>query len=191
MWIINLTFVFFLCAQSAVTCSQGVIGRSLTQQVRPQFLVQNGHTDTSASGLNQKIALKIQDGSSGPCAERLSLALDLEHEQCICPAPLIAPPPPLPPIRSLNSSHAYWLVWKNMCSLLSILWSKNEAFICSWSKFTLILLAQMIQRRRTFTGDWLRMLETSWAALLHIFCSNCCCCVVAKSCPTVCDPGRV
>ena len=107
------------------------------------------------------------------------------------PRPLDSPDPSLSPIRSLHSSHAHWLVWKNMCSLLSILWSKNEAFICIWSKFTLILLAQMIQRRRTLAGDWLRMLVTSWAAVLHIFCSNCCCCVVPKSCPTLCDRGRV
>ena len=96
MWVINLTFVFFLCAQSGVTCSQGVTDRSLTQQLRQQFLAQNGHTDTSASRQKQKTALKIQDGCSGPCAERLRLALDPEHAHCICPAPLIAPPLPFP-----------------------------------------------------------------------------------------------
>ena len=61
-----------------------------------QFLAQNGHTDTSASRQKQKTALKIQDGCSGPCAERLRLALDPEHAHCICPAPLIAPPLPFP-----------------------------------------------------------------------------------------------
>ena len=113
----------------------------------------------------------IQDGGRRPCAEMLRSGAR-EHARA---HPARTLPPPLPTDRTSQSSPTHspsgrTQELRRASSHLSVLRSKDKAFLCLWTESGLLLLVWATQGRRTLFGDRLGKVSNTGALRKSVLC---------------------